>query len=129
MKKRTDLIELAYSAGQMGTGLISQRKMHGLKIVAVSDIMTRAHDAYIESDVEADKIHWEDEDLDKANQLILEDQRVATHSSDFLVQIKELDAIVECTGIPNVGAVVFKQAIEFGKPINNMNVEKEATIG
>ncbi len=104
--------------------------MHGLKIVAVSDIMpTRAHDAYIESDVEADKIHWEDEDLDKANQLILEDQRVATHSSDFLVQIKELDAIVECTGIPNVGAVVCNQAIEFGKPIINMNVETDATIG
>lgn len=118
-------------AGQMGTGLISQvEKMHGLKIVAVSDVMpTRAYDAYIESGVDANKIHWEEDNLEKANQLILDGQRVATHSSDFLVKIKELDAIVECTGIPNVGAVVCNQAIESGKAIINMNVETDATIG
>lgn len=118
-------------AGQMGTGLISQvEKMHGMKIVAVSDVMpTRAYDAYIESGVDAQKIHWEEENIDKANQLILDGQRIATHSSDFLVKINALDAIVECTGIPNVGAVVCNQAIESGKPIINMNVETDATIG
>jgi predicted homoserine dehydrogenase-like protein len=40
-----------------------------------------------------------------------------------------LDAIVECTGIPNVGAIICDQAIEAGKPIINMNVETDATIG
>lgn len=118
-------------AGQMGTGLISQvEKMHGLRIVAVSDVMpTRAFDAYVESSVDPNLVHWEEEDPDRASQLILEGQRIATHSSDFLVKIPALDAIVECTGIPNVGAMVCYQAIEAGKPIINMNVETDATIG
>lgn len=118
-------------AGQMGTGLMSQvEKMHGMKIVAVSDLMpTRAFEAYVEAGVEAKNVHWEDENIQKANQLILEGQRIATHSSEFLVKIQALDAIVECTGIPNVGALVCNQAIEAGKPIINMNVETDATIG
>ena len=118
-------------AGQMGTGLISQvEKMHGLKVVAVSDVMpTRAFDAYIEASVDPSLVHWEDDDLDKANQFVLEGHRVATHSADFLVKIQALDAIVECTGIPNVGAIVCNSAIEAGKPVINMNVETDATIG
>ncbi len=118
-------------AGQMGTGLISQvEKMHGLKVVAVSDVIpNRAFDAYVEASVDPKIIYWEDENLDKADQLILDGKRIATHSSDFLVKIQALDAIVECTGIPNVGALVCNQAIEAGKPIINMNVETDATIG
>lgn len=118
-------------AGQMGTGMISQiEKMHGLKIMAVSDIMpTRAKDAYQEADVPAEKVEWVEDDLAKADQLIKDGQRVATHSSQFLVSIPSLDAIVECTGIPNVGAIICDQAIEAGKPIINMNVETDATIG
>ena len=118
-------------AGQMGTGLISQiEKMYGMKIVAVSDIAeTRAYDAYIESGVEKEKIHWVEDDFDKADQLIKDGQRVATHSSKFLANIPALDAVVECTGVPEVGAIICLQAIEAGKPIINMNVETDATIG
>ena len=118
-------------AGQMGTGMISQiEKMHGLKIVAVSDIMpTRAKDAYIESSVDEELVHWVDDDLSKADDLIREGQRVATHSSEFMTQIPSLDAIVECTGIPNIGAEICYQTIKAGKPIINMNVETDATIG
>ncbi len=118
-------------AGQMGTGMISQiEKMHGLKIVAVSDVMpTRAKDAYGEASVDLDLVHWEEDDVAKADQLVREGQRIATHSSDFLVKIPALDAIVECTGIPNIGAMICNQAIEAGKPIINMNVETDATIG
>jgi predicted homoserine dehydrogenase-like protein len=76
-------------AGQMGTGLISQvEKMYGLKVVAVSDVMpTRSKDAYIEADIDAEKVHWVEDDLDKADRLIEDGQRVATHSSQFLVNI------------------------------------------
>jgi predicted homoserine dehydrogenase-like protein len=118
-------------AGQMGTGLISQvEKMYGLKVVAVSDVMpTRSKDAYIEADIDAEKVHWVEDDLDKADRLIEDGQRVATHSSQFLVNIPSLDVIVECTGIPNVGAIICNQAIESSKPIINMNVETDATIG
>ena len=118
-------------AGQMGTGLISQvEKMHGMKVVAVSDVMpTRAYDALVESSVDPGVISWENDDLDRANQLVLDGRRLATHSSEFLANIPALDAIVECTGIPNVGAIICNQAIEAGKQIINMNVETDATIG
>ena len=118
-------------AGQMGTGLISQiEKMHGMKIVAVSDIAdTRAFDAYVEAGVEKENIHWVEDDFEKADQLIKDGQRVATHSSKFLANIPALDAVVECTGVPEVGAIICLQAIEAGKPIINMNVETDATIG
>lgn len=118
-------------AGQMGTGLMSQmEKMHGLKIMAVADVLpTRAMDAYKEASVDPASVHWVEDDVAEADRLIHAGQRVATHSSEFLVSIPGLDAIVESTGIPNVGAIICNQAIDAGKPMINMNVETDATIG
>jgi len=118
-------------AGQMGTGMISQiEKMHGLKVMAVADVQpTRAMDAYQEAGVDIQTVYWVEDDVARANELILDNCRVTTHSSEFLVKIPGLDAIVESTGIPNVGAMICLQAIEAGKPIINMNVETDATIG
>lgn len=118
-------------AGQMGTGLISQmEKMYGLKVAAVADVQpTRASESFSEAGVEEAQVHWVNDDLAKAGALIKEGERVATHSSEFLVEIPGLDAIVESTGIPNIGAMICQQAINAGKPIINMNVETDATIG
>jgi predicted homoserine dehydrogenase-like protein len=118
-------------AGQMGTGLISQvEKMHGLKIVATADVLPgRAEAAYKEASVDPKIVHAVDDDVAKADRLIREGQRVATTSSEFLVNIPALDAIVECTGIPEIGAIICQQAIDAGKPTINMNVETDATIG
>lgn len=118
-------------AGQMGTGMISQmEKMYGLKVVAVADVLpTRAADAFFEAGVKEEVIHWVEDDLKQAQELLDENKRVATHSSEFLVNIHGLDAIVESTGIPNIGALICLQAIDAGKPIINMNVETDATIG
>ncbi|MDO9546262.1 MAG: hypothetical protein Q7J07_05880 [Pelolinea sp.] len=118
-------------AGQMGTGLISQmEKMYGLKIMAVADVLdTRAEDAYKEAGVDLSSVHWVEDNTAKADEFIRSGQRVTTHSSEFLVNIPGLDAIVESTGVPNVGAIICSQAIDAGKPMINMNVETDATIG
>ncbi|MDJ0756557.1 MAG: SAF domain-containing protein [Ardenticatenaceae bacterium] len=118
-------------AGQMGTGLISQmEKMVGLKVVAVADVVpNRAAEAYAESDVSAAEIAWFEEDTAAADGAIAAGRRVATHSSDFLCTLSNLDVIVESTGIPNVGAEVCYRAIMGGKHVVNMNVEADATIG
>ena len=118
-------------AGQMGTGLISQmEKMYGIRIMAVADVLAeRSRDAYGEAGVNLTSVHWVEDDLAKADQLIKSGERVATHSSEFLVNIPGLDAIVESTGVPNVGAIICSQAIDAGKPMINMNVETDATIG
>jgi len=118
-------------AGQMGTGLISQmEKMHGVKIMAVADVVpNRSAEAYKEAGVNPNDVVWEEDDLQKADELIRSGKRVASHSSEFLVNIPGLDGVVESTGIPNVGALICMQAIEAGKPMINMNVETDATIG
>lgn len=118
-------------AGQMGTGLISQmEKMDGMRVMAVSDVVPgRAVSAYVESDVAPDMVVAMEDNPAKAAELINDGKRIALMHSDVLVQIPTLDVIVECTGIPEVGAQICLQAIEAGKNIVNMNVETDATIG
>jgi predicted homoserine dehydrogenase-like protein len=118
-------------AGQMGTGLISQiEKMAGMRVMAAADVMpNRAVDAYKESDVNAGDIVALDENPQKASDLIMGGKRIATTDADFLVSIGVLDVIVECTGIPEIGARVCYAAIQAGKSVVNMNVETDATIG
>lgn len=118
-------------AGQMGTGLISQtEKMIGMKVVAVADIMpNRAKEALLESNVEANDIVEVEDDPDKASEMILEGKRIASLNADMLPYIDAVDVVVECTGIPEVGAQVCYNAIQAGKHVVNMNVETDATVG
>ena len=118
-------------AGQMGEGLISQmERMEGMRVMATADVIPgRAAAAYAASDVPSPQVVSMDDDGTKAAELIQEGKRIATTRSDWLVQIPALDVIVECTGIPEVGAKICFEAIEAGKNIVNMNVETDCTIG
>jgi predicted homoserine dehydrogenase-like protein len=118
-------------AGQMGIGFISQtEKMDGLRVVATADIIPgQAERGYLESGVPTDAVVHLDEDPEKASNLIAAGKRIATTDASFLVQIGVLDVILECTGVPEVGAQVCYSAIQNGKNVVNMNVEADATIG
>ena len=118
-------------AGQMGTGLISQvEKMVGMRVCAAADVLPgRAAAAYVEASVDPAIVVQRDEDPHRAAEEIYAGKRIAAHNADFLAQIPNLDVIVECTGIPEVGARVCEAAIKHGKHIVNMNVETDATIG
>lgn len=118
-------------AGQMGAGLMSQmERMDGMRVVAVADaIPGRAAAAYGEASVSPDLVASVDDDPQRAGDLIAAGRRVAAVKADWLARIPNLDVIVECTGIPEVGARVCLDAIEAGRHIVNMNVETDATIG
>lgn len=118
-------------AGQMGAGLISEMEgMEGMRVMATADIVPgRAVAAYAESEVPADQVVAMDDNTEKAAELIQAGNRIATTHADWLMQIPTLDVIVECTGVPEVGAQVCMSAITAGKSIINMNVETDATIG
>lgn len=118
-------------AGQMGTGLISQiEKMVGMRVVAVADLVPeRAKKAYQEASVDPACVEQEEHDPDKARRFIESGKRVASHSSDLIINIPNLDVIVECTGVPEVGAVSCHKAILARKHVVNMNVETDCTIG
>ncbi len=118
-------------AGQMGTGLISQmERMTGMRVMAVADVIPgRAAAAYAEASVDPGLVDTRDDDAARAADAIALGRRVATTRADWLVTIPNLDIIVECTGVPEVGARVCLAAIEARKPVVNMNVETDATIG
>lgn len=118
-------------AGQMGTGLISQmERMEGMRVVAVADIVPgRAKEAYLESNVPDRLVASLDDNPQKAAELIEEGFRISTTSADLLTQIDVLDVVLECTGIPEVGAQVCYTAIQNGKHVVSMNVEADATVG
>lgn len=118
-------------AGQMGTGLISQmERMEGMRVMATADVVPgRAVAAYAESGVAETSVASMDDNTAKAAELIQEGKRIATTRADWLVQIPALDVIVECTGVPEVGAQICFDSIEAGKNIVNMNVETDCTIG
>jgi predicted homoserine dehydrogenase-like protein len=118
-------------AGQMGTGLISQiEKMVGMRVVAVADaIPNRAQAAYKEASVDPSIVVIEENDPLKAGKLIENGKRIACHSADLVVNIPQVDVVVECTGVPEVGAVVCHKAILGRKHVVNMNVETDCTVG
>lgn len=141
MSMRDDLIEYEQNygpirvgligAGQMGTGLMSQmEKMDGMQVVAVADVIPdRAEAAYVEASVEKSLVRSVVNSLGDAESAIQDGLRVATRSSDLMIEMASLDVIVEATGVPEVGAVACKAAILNGKHVVNMNVETDATIG
>lgn len=118
-------------AGQMGTGLMSQiEKMEGMRVVAVADaIPNRAQSAYKEASIDSSIVVVEESDPIKAGKLIENGKRIACHSADLVVSIPEVDVVVECTGVPEVGAVVCHKAILGRKHVVNMNVETDCTVG
>jgi len=104
--------------------------MDGMRIVATADVVPgRSAAAYAESGLPSSQVIAMDDDVTKAGALIQEGHYIATTRADWLVRIPALDVILECTGVPEVGAQVCLAAIDAGKSVVNMNVETDATVG
>jgi len=117
-------------AGQMGTGLVSQvAGMQGMDVVAIADIsLDRARGALRaagvghEQIVEADTVTTADEALHAG-------RRVVTQHADLLPQLSGIEAIVEATGIPDLGARIAWSSILGRKHVVLLNVETDVTVG
>jgi predicted homoserine dehydrogenase-like protein len=106
--------------GQARWGQVDQpdRKMHGIKVVAVADVRKdRAYEAYQEASVDKGLLVKNDDDPQKAANLIESGKRIACHSADMIVNIPNIDVVVESTGIPEVGAKFCHDAIIARKPV------------
>lgn len=116
--------------GQMGSGLLHvTHAMEGLETYAVSDLDTqRAVNELKLLGIPENKIcvtnrKSEAEDTLKAgNYLVTEDALL-------LPQLENLDAVVEATGITEIGAKVAWTAIQNQKNIIMLNVETDVTVG
>ncbi len=113
----------------MGRGIVDQiATMPGMRVRAAADIDGgRALDGFVENGWDAEDVVVTDR-LDEAQDAIRRGKAVATQDP-LLVPDLELDAVVESTGVPEVGAQVADLAIARGRHTVMLNVEADAVVG
>jgi predicted homoserine dehydrogenase-like protein len=116
--------------GQMGSGLAHAiNNIEGMRVAAIADLdVQRGVTTYDEMGRDAADITVA-EDLGTAEDGIRAGAAVVTPDALAMPQLEGLEAIVEVTGVPDVGARVAHDAIMNRKPVIMMNVETDITIG
>jgi predicted homoserine dehydrogenase-like protein len=117
-------------AGQMGLGLVSQlAPLAWFDVTGVADIdLERARTAYRRAGVPDDQIVAVD-DLAAAEHAREAGRKVVTRSAELLAHLPGNEAIVDATGVPEVGAIVAEAAIRGGQHVVMLNVEADVTVG
>ena len=117
-------------AGQMGTGLVSQMApLAWFDVTGVADIdLDRARSAYRSAGVPDNEVVIVD-DLPAAERARAAGRKIVTRSAELLANLPGNEAIVDATGIPEVGAVVAATAIAGGQHVVMLNVEADVTVG
>jgi predicted homoserine dehydrogenase-like protein len=117
-------------AGQMGTGLVSQvAGMQGMDVTVIADIsLDRARGAFTAIGIPLERI-IEADNTTTAGEALHAGKRVITRRADLLPQLSGIDAIVEATGVPDLGARIAWSAILGRKHIVLLNVETDVTVG
>ena len=117
-------------AGQMGTGLVSQvAGMQGMDVTAIADIaLDRARAAFKAIGI-ADEQIIEASTVATADEALHAGKRVVTRRAELLPQLSGIEAIVEATGVPDLGARIAWSAILGRKHVVLLNVETDVTVG
>jgi predicted homoserine dehydrogenase-like protein len=119
--------------GQMGAGLIAQiSQMRGMEVIAAADIdLPRAVDAFRNCGIADENIVLLDAGgtAHQASEAVRAGKRVVTSNATLLPQIASLEAVVEATGVPSIGAQVAYNTILARRHIIMLNVETDVTIG
>ncbi len=115
--------------GRMGRGIVDQMAtMKGLRVMALADLdVARAVAGFAENGWNRDAVCVTD-DLGTAQDALREGRPVAT-ADPLLIPELELRAVVESTGVPDVGAQVADLAIARGRHTVLLNVEADIVVG
>lgn len=114
-------------AGQMGRGFVAQvGRMAGMEVAVIADVVPGlAAQAF----AAAGRVGVvETEDVTEATAAVAAGRPVAVGDGSTLAELP-IDAIVEASGVPEVGARVAYAAILAGKDVGLLNVECDVTIG
>lgn len=119
--------------GQMGAGFIAQVDlMQGMNVIAAADIDTQRATAAFHSiglTEEQVVVLPANATLDQANQAIEAGKRIVTSNSSLIPELSAVEAVVEATGIPSIGAQVAYRTILARRHIVMLNVETDVTVG
>jgi predicted homoserine dehydrogenase-like protein len=116
-------------AGQMGTDIVAQVEcMIGMEIAVVVDLKTEtAARAYKIAGYKGEIV--ETDDLMVADKAVSNGKKVATTNYRAAIAPPQIQAVIDATGSPEMGARITLDCINNKKHIVMMNVECDITIG
>ncbi len=116
--------------GQMGSGLVHvTHKMSGMETVAIADINVQRPLATLRS------LGIRDDDIcitnkpGEAEDALRTGQYLVTEDAILLTHLESVDAVVEATGLTDIGARVAWECVHNAKHIVMLNVETDVTVG
>ena len=127
LRGRTEPIRVGVvGIGRMGRGVVDQvSTMAGIRVMAAADVdLGRAEACLRENGAEPVVT----DQLGPAQDALRIGRPVATGDGGLMPQL-ELDALVEATGLPEVGARVAADAIENHRHVVMLNVEADVVVG
>lgn len=116
--------------GKFGAGLVAQiSQMKGMEVSAIADINARnAQYAYLSCGVNEEEIRTA-ETGDELEDLVRAGKPAIVEDGLALTECESIDAVVESTGLPEVGARHAYQALSNRKHVVMVNVEADVTVG
>ncbi len=116
--------------GQMGSGLAHTiNNIDGMAVRAIADVdPNRGVTTFREMGVPRDAVQLA-ETIAQIQDALAADRMVVTPNAELLTQAEAIEANVEATGVPDVGAFIALRSIENHKPIVMLNVETDITVG
>jgi predicted homoserine dehydrogenase-like protein len=116
--------------GQMGSGLAHvMNQMVGMNALAISDIDVNRPLAALEAMGISKSEVLVTNNLDEAQDAINKGKYVVTEDAILLSKIEALDAVVEATGLTEIGSRVAWSCIQHSKHVIMLNVETDVTVG
>ncbi len=116
--------------GQMGSGMVHvTHQMPGMETMAISDINPNLPLAVLKELGIPDSEICVVNKLGDAEDALRDGKRLVTDDALLLTQLEGLDAVVEATGLTEIGSKVAWNCILNGKHVIMLNVETDVTVG
>ena len=116
-------------AGQMGVDVVAQvRMMKGIDVAVIADVdRARAREAFEIAGLKGEIVAAGA--ASKADEAVLAGKRVCTNDFRIVTGMKQVEVMLEATGVPEVGAMAAMLAARNGQQLAMMNVETDITVG
>jgi predicted homoserine dehydrogenase-like protein len=116
--------------GQMGSGMVHvTSRMAGMVVAALSDIDPNRPLRVLRAIGIPNSEICVTSDLSQAEEAVRKGKYLVTEDALLLPQLESLDALVEATGVPEVGAQAAWNCILNQKHVVMLNVETDVTVG